>query len=65
MRVLRGGTLLVLQHERLRHRVRVARWLRVRERSGLGRDGVPACLPHEMIQLLRSLRVCSALSHAW
>ena len=42
MRVLRGGTLLVLQHERLRHRVRVARWLRVRERSGLGRDGVRA-----------------------
>ena len=41
VRVLRG-TLLVLQHERLRDRVRVARWLRVRERSDLGRDGVPA-----------------------
>ena len=42
VRVLRGGTLLVLQHERLRDRVRVVRWLRVRERSGLGQDGVRA-----------------------
>ena len=42
MRVLRGGTLLVLQHEQLRDRVRVACWLHVRERSGLGRDGVRA-----------------------
>ena len=67
VRVLRGGTLLVLQHERLRDRVRVVRcrWLRAAACASAAVWDGTVCVPHEMIQLLRSLRVCSALSHAW